>query len=51
MRVLVDCALHEVPWNPYYGHLAARLAAASKNHRVRGRGRAGASRNRAAACL
>jgi len=34
VRVLVDCALHEVPWNPYYAHLAARLAAASKNHRV-----------------
>lgn len=38
VRVLVDCALHEVPWNPYYAHLAARLAAASKGHRVRRRG-------------
>ncbi|KIY94918.1 putative Nucleolar MIF4G domain-containing protein 1 [Monoraphidium neglectum] len=34
VRVLIDCALHEVPWNPYYGHLAARIAAASKNHRM-----------------
>jgi nucleolar MIF4G domain-containing protein 1 len=35
VRVLVDCALSERPWNPYYAHVAARLAAASKSHRVR----------------
>ncbi|GBF89357.1 hypothetical protein Rsub_02235 [Raphidocelis subcapitata] len=34
VRVLVDCALSEAPWNPYYGHLAARLAAASKSHKT-----------------
>jgi hypothetical protein len=39
--VLVDCALNEAPWNPYYAHLAARVAAASKHHRVRCFGRGG----------
>jgi hypothetical protein len=35
VRVLVECCLQESRYNPYYGHLAARLAAVSKSHKVR----------------
>eukprot|EP00878_Enallax_costatus_P026688 GHUV01028663.1.p2 GENE.GHUV01028663.1~~GHUV01028663.1.p2 ORF type:complete len:114 (-),score=4.69 GHUV01028663.1:1371-1712(-) len=34
IRVLVECCLQEARYNPYYGHLAARLAAVSKSHKV-----------------
>eukprot|EP00882_Tetradesmus_deserticola_P005559 GHRQ01005853.1.p1 GENE.GHRQ01005853.1~~GHRQ01005853.1.p1 ORF type:complete len:459 (+),score=245.23 GHRQ01005853.1:253-1629(+) len=34
VRVLVECCLQESRYNPYYGHLAARLAAVSKSHKV-----------------
>jgi hypothetical protein len=34
VRVLVECCLQEARYNPYYGHLAARLAAVSKSHKV-----------------
>ncbi|KAF8061907.1 MRF1 [Scenedesmus sp. PABB004] len=45
MRVLVECALQEARYNPYYGHLAARLAAVSKAHKARcGAARRGAPR-------
>lgn len=37
VRVLVECCLQEARYNPYYGHLAARLAAVSKGYKV-GRG-------------
>jgi len=35
VRVLVECCLQEARYNPYYGHLAARLAAVSKGYKVR----------------
>jgi hypothetical protein len=34
VRVLVECCLQEARYNPYYGHLAARLAAVSKGYKV-----------------
>lgn len=34
VRVLVECCLQESRFNPYYGFLAARLAAVSKSHKV-----------------
>ena len=34
VRVLLHCALAERSWNPYYGHLALKLARASKSHRL-----------------
>jgi hypothetical protein len=34
VRVLVECCLQEARYNPYYGHLAARLAAVSKGDKV-----------------
>jgi len=36
IRVLVECCLQESSYNPYYGHLAARLTAVSKSHAVGG---------------
>ncbi|KAK9813973.1 hypothetical protein WJX73_007570 [Symbiochloris irregularis] len=34
VTVTVDCCLREAAWNPYYAHVLARLAAASKGHRT-----------------
>ena len=34
MRVTAECCLQERLWNPYYGHLLARLAGAARAHRV-----------------
>lgn len=34
VRVPVECCLQERAWNPYYGHLLGRLAAAAKGHRI-----------------
>ncbi len=34
VRVTLECCLAERGWNPYYGHLLAALAAASKGHRI-----------------
>ena len=34
MRVALDCCLQEARWNPYYAHLALKLTAASKSHKV-----------------
>lgn len=34
VRVVVECCLQEARYNPYYGHLAARLAAVSKGYKV-----------------
>lgn len=33
--MLVECCLQEASPNPYYGLLAAKLAAHSKSHKVR----------------
>ena len=34
VRVLLHCCLAESSWNPYYGHLALKLARSSKAHRM-----------------
>ena len=34
VRVTAECCLQERLWNPYYGHLLARLAGAARAHRV-----------------
>ncbi len=34
MRVLMHCLLAEGGWNPYYVHLAMKLARSSKSHRM-----------------
>ena len=34
VRVILDCCMQEATWNPYYAHVAAKVAAAAKNHRM-----------------
>jgi nucleolar MIF4G domain-containing protein 1 len=34
VRVLLHCCLAESSWNPYYGHLALKLAHSGKSHRL-----------------